>query len=54
MAAKMGERIAKLTRREVDAGHWCLWERPEEVNGMIAGWLGERVWGGGKERESKL
>ena len=50
MAAKMGERIKKLTRKEVDAGHWCLWEKPEEVNGMIKEWLEERVWGAGKSK----
>jgi pimeloyl-ACP methyl ester carboxylesterase len=48
MAAKMGERIKKLSRREVDAGHWCLWERPGEVNKMIGEWLETKVWGVGK------
>ena len=46
MAAKMGERVKKLTRSEVDAGHWCMWERPKEVNGMIGEWLEGKVWGG--------
>ena len=48
MASKMGERVKRLTRRDVDAGHWCLWERPEEVNGMIKEWLEEKVWGRAK------
>ncbi len=39
MAAKMGERIPKLTRREVKAGHWALWEKPEEVNGILKEWF---------------
>ena len=46
MAAKMGERVKKLTRREVDAGHWCLWEKPKEINEMIKEWLDAKVWGG--------
>ncbi|ETN39129.1 uncharacterized protein HMPREF1541_05352 [Cyphellophora europaea CBS 101466] len=49
MAAKMGQRIPKLTRREVDAGHWCLWERAEECNEMIGEWLRTKVF-----KESKL
>lgn len=49
MAAKMAERIPRLTRREVDAGHWCLWERPEEVNKMIGEWLKTKVF-----KEAKL
>jgi pimeloyl-ACP methyl ester carboxylesterase len=53
MAAKMGERIPKLTRREVEAGHWALWERPADCNRLIGEWLEEKVfpWFG---RESKL
>ena len=46
MAAKMGERVKKLTRGEVEAGHWCLWEKPEEINGMVKEWLEGKVWGG--------
>ena len=34
--------VPHLTRREVKAGHWALWQKPVEVNGMIAEWL-ERV-----------
>ncbi|KIV80109.1 hypothetical protein PV11_07631 [Exophiala sideris] len=45
MAAKMGERIPNLTRKEVDAGHWALWQRPEECNQLIGEWLHEKVFG---------
>lgn len=45
MAEKMEARMPRLVRREVDAGHWCLWEKPEEVNGLIGAWLKEKVFG---------
>lgn len=46
MALKMEEMIAKLTRREVVAGHWALWEKPEEVNTILKEWFDEVVFGG--------
>jgi soluble epoxide hydrolase / lipid-phosphate phosphatase len=45
MAAKMEERISKLTRREVTAGHWALWEKPEEVNAILKEWVDGVVFG---------
>ena len=53
MAAKMGERIPKLTRKEVEAGHWALWERPADCNRIIGEWLEEKVFPF-LGRESKL
>lgn len=53
MAANMEKRIPNLTRGEVDAGHWALWERPEECNRIIEGWLNEKVFPS-FGRESKL
>ncbi|KAH0843889.1 epoxide hydrolase [Fonsecaea pedrosoi] len=44
MAAKMGERIPRLTRRDVDAGHWALWEKPEDCNRLIGEWLEAKVF----------
>ena len=35
-----------LTRKEVDAGHWCLWEKPGEVNGFMKGWIEGVVFAG--------
>jgi soluble epoxide hydrolase/lipid-phosphate phosphatase len=52
MAAKMEERIARLTRREVRAGHWALWEKAEEVNDILSEWFEAVVLGAGKK--SKL
>jgi len=48
MAEKMGERIPRLTRETVESGHWALWQRPKEVNGLIGRWLDEKVFNGGK------
>lgn len=53
MAEKMSERITNLTRREVDAGHWALWEKPQDCNRIIGEWLHEKVFsrtpGGGSK-----
>jgi soluble epoxide hydrolase/lipid-phosphate phosphatase len=35
----MGANVPELTIREVDAGHWLLWERPREFNGFITEWM---------------
>ena len=45
MAVKMNEYIPQLTRQEVNASHWALWETPEEVNKFITQWMGEVVFG---------
>lgn len=34
--------IPNLTRKEVEATHWALWQKPGEANEMIREWL-ERV-----------
>jgi pimeloyl-ACP methyl ester carboxylesterase len=44
MAEKMSQRIPRLTRREVNAGHWAMWEQPEEVNRHIGEWLKTKVF----------
>lgn len=36
--------VPSLRRREVQAGHWALWERPEEVNGIVREWVEEIVF----------
>ena len=48
----MARSIPRLTRRQVDTSHWALWEKPEEVNGIIKNWLEGVVFG--KERSGKL
>ncbi|MCJ1395535.1 hypothetical protein MMC18_008421 [Xylographa bjoerkii] len=39
LARGMEQYFPKLTRREVMAGHWALWQAPVQVNGMIREWL---------------
>ncbi|KAI9737155.1 MAG: hypothetical protein M1834_000748 [Cirrosporium novae-zelandiae] len=39
MAEKMGQFVPDLTRREVQASHWVLTERPGEVNGFLEEWF---------------
>jgi soluble epoxide hydrolase/lipid-phosphate phosphatase len=39
MSANMEKSIPQLTRKEVEASHWALWEKPAEVNGFIRDWL---------------
>jgi pimeloyl-ACP methyl ester carboxylesterase len=42
LADPMREACADLTEAIVDTGHWMAQERPEEVNGRLARWLGAR------------
>jgi soluble epoxide hydrolase/lipid-phosphate phosphatase len=39
LAKKMGENVPELTAKNVDASHWLLWQKPEEVNGIISEWM---------------
>ncbi|KAI9808392.1 MAG: hypothetical protein M1827_007489 [Pycnora praestabilis] len=45
MAVNMGKHLSKLTRRQVNADHWALWEAPEQVNSFIKEWLETAVFG---------
>ncbi|KAI9706758.1 MAG: hypothetical protein M1820_004728 [Bogoriella megaspora] len=38
--------IPNLTQREVDAGHWALWQATEQVNTHVIEWLDSAVFGG--------
>ncbi|KXG52731.1 uncharacterized protein PGRI_079870 [Penicillium griseofulvum] len=35
----MAKQVPQLTLKQVDTGHWALWEKPEEVNEIIGTWL---------------
>jgi soluble epoxide hydrolase/lipid-phosphate phosphatase len=35
----MGVNVLDLTIREIDAGHWLLWENPREINAFITEWM---------------
>jgi soluble epoxide hydrolase/lipid-phosphate phosphatase len=39
----MEKSFRSLTRGEVDASHWALWERPAEVNQFIREWLEGKI-----------
>lgn len=43
MSKGMERHIPNLTRREVDASHWALWQTPEVVNKFLKEWIEERV-----------
>ncbi len=46
----MDKHIKDLTTQYVNAGHWALWEKPEEVNGYIKEWLAGQGLVGEKSR----
>ncbi|MCJ1478183.1 hypothetical protein MMC13_006859 [Lambiella insularis] len=50
LARGMERYMPKLSRREVSAGHWALWQKPEQVNGLIREWLEAEA--SGRARES--
>lgn len=52
MSANMHKYIPLLTKKQVVASHWALWEKPAEVNGMIREWLIEQgvAEGGSKSK----
>lgn len=35
----MAKYISQLTLKQVNTSHWALWEKPQEVNEIIAEWL---------------
>lgn len=35
--------VGDMTRSEVKATHWALWEAAEEVNGIVGKWLADKV-----------
>jgi soluble epoxide hydrolase / lipid-phosphate phosphatase len=44
MAARMGRNFDNLTKREVVAGHWALWEASGEVNEALKEWFHSQVF----------
>lgn len=51
LGRSMAKTIPQLTLKRVDTSHWALWEKPEEVNRIIAQWVKETAFG---EAVSKL
>lgn len=48
MSMGMNKFIPNLTRKEVDAGHWALWQAKDHVNSIIKEWIESVVWAGQK------
>lgn len=46
MSAGMDKLVPNLTRREVTAGHWALWEAADELNEHLKDWFQTVVLGG--------
>ncbi len=46
--------LPRLRRREIEASHWVLWEKPQEVNEVVKEWMEEVVFKGEKEGEGKI
>lgn len=43
MAKGMGKYLTNLTTAEVNATHWALTQKPDEVNAIIQAWLEKEV-----------
>lgn len=44
MANNMEKHFANLTREDVVAGHWALWEAPAAVNKILEEWFAKEVF----------
>jgi pimeloyl-ACP methyl ester carboxylesterase len=44
MAAGMERHFKNLTRGDVVAGHWALWEAPAAVNALLEDWFAREVF----------
>ncbi|KAK2748175.1 hypothetical protein FQN57_001300 [Myotisia sp. PD_48] len=45
LSKDMAKRLQHVTVREVDAGHWALWQAPEACNQVLMEWFEEVVFG---------
>ncbi|KAF3384994.1 Bifunctional epoxide hydrolase 2 [Penicillium rolfsii] len=48
----MAKHIPKLTLKQVNTAHWAMWEKPEEVNGILSTWFKDVVFA--DKRSGKL
>ncbi|KAJ6099333.1 hypothetical protein N7467_000868 [Penicillium canescens] len=44
LGKSMAKHIPSLTVKQVNTSHWALWEKPQEVNEIIEGWLREKAF----------
>ncbi|KAJ6133910.1 hypothetical protein N7523_000232 [Penicillium sp. IBT 18751x] len=48
LGKSMAKHIPNLTLKQVNTAHWALWEKPEDVNEIIATWLKDVVFTEGR------
>ncbi|KAJ5159581.1 uncharacterized protein N7482_006585 [Penicillium canariense] len=48
LGKSMAKHLPNLTLKQVNASHWALWEKPEEVNTIISTWLKDVVCADGR------
>ncbi|KAJ5559013.1 hypothetical protein N7461_002985 [Penicillium sp. DV-2018c] len=48
LGKSMAKHVPRLTLKQVDTAHWALWEKPDEVNDILATWLKEQVFAEGR------
>ncbi|KAJ5690685.1 hypothetical protein N7462_005077 [Penicillium macrosclerotiorum] len=48
LGKSMAKHISNLTLKQVNTAHWALWEKPEEVNSILATWLKDVVFAEGR------
>jgi pimeloyl-ACP methyl ester carboxylesterase len=44
LGKSMAKHLPSLTVKQVNTSHWALWEKPQEVNEIIEGWLREKAF----------
>ncbi|KAM0334337.1 hypothetical protein ACHAQA_001362 [Verticillium albo-atrum] len=54
MAKGMDKHFADLTSKGVEAGHWALWQAPDQINGILKEWFGEKFEGKDSEVKAAL
>ncbi|KAJ5120711.1 uncharacterized protein N7515_010099 [Penicillium bovifimosum] len=48
LGKSMAKQLPRLTLKQVDTSHWALWEKPDEVNAILATWLKDHVFADGR------
>ncbi|KAJ5497388.1 hypothetical protein N7463_009375 [Penicillium fimorum] len=48
LGKSMHKQVPRLTLKQVNTGHWALWEKPEEVNEIIETWLKDQISADGR------
>jgi pimeloyl-ACP methyl ester carboxylesterase len=48
LGKSMAKQVPRLTLKQVNTSHWALWEKPDEVNDVLATWLKDQVFADGR------